>query len=84
MAGSPRDEEHREFAEALALAVIAWIAWRAWRQWDLLSDYDWSHPNARGEDRHEFLGHAAFLLCGASFIGVLYAGVPAIFITTCT
>ena len=68
---------------ALALALIAGIGWRAWKQWDLLSDYEWSQPDATGEHRHEFLGHAALLLCGASFIGVLYGGLPALFIETC-
>lgn len=67
-----------------ALSLIVAIGLKAWRQWDLLDDFDWSHHEATGEHRHEFLGHAAVLLCGASFIGVAYAGLPVIFIATCT
>ena len=67
----------------LALVGIGIVAWRSWRRWDYLDDYDYEHDRAVEEDRHEFLGHAAFLLCGASFIAVAYTSLPAIFITTC-
>lgn len=68
---------------AVALAAIVAVGWKAWRQWDLLDDFDWSHGQPTGEHRHEFLGHAAVLLCGASFIGVVYGGIPAVLIETC-
>ena len=67
----------------IALGLIGWLGWRAWKQWDVLTDHDYTHPGPSTEDRHEFLGHAAFLLCGAAFIGVIYAALPAIFIATC-
>ena len=67
----------------IALLLILGIGWRAWKQWNLLSDYEWSQSEATGEHRHEFLGHAALLLCGASFVGVVYGGLPAVFLETC-
>lgn len=70
-------------AALAALAGIAWVGWRSWRQWDYPDDYDYIHPNATNEDRHEFLGHAAFLLCIVSFIGVIYTTLPVIFAGTC-
>ncbi|RLQ89538.1 hypothetical protein D8780_09625 [Notoacmeibacter ruber] len=67
----------------LALAVIGYVAWVSWRQWDYLDDYDYDHAKAVGEDRHEFLGHAAFLLSIMSAIAVIYVAMPAIFMETC-
>ena len=68
---------------ALALGLIAWAGWRAWRAWDFLDDRDYTHEGAATEDRHEFLGHAAFLLCGVSFIGVLFTALPALLLESC-
>ena len=68
---------------AVALAMIAWVAWRAWRQWDFTVDWDYVHDQGASEDRHEFLGHAAFLLAIVSFIGVVYVAMPALFIESC-
>ena len=71
---------------ALTLAVlasIAWLGWRAWRQWDYLHDDYRANDVSRAEDRHQFLGHAAFLLSLISFIGVVYVAMPVIFIETC-
>ena len=68
---------------ALALALIAWAGWRAWRAWDYLDDRDDTHGGADNESRHEFLGHAGFLLCGVSFIGVLFTALPAVLLETC-
>lgn len=68
----------------LALAAIGYIGWQSWRQWDVLDDYDYSHAGAREEDRHEFLGHAAFLLAIISFVGVLYVAMPAAFAPSCS
>jgi hypothetical protein len=67
----------------LALAGIGWVGLRSWRQWDYLDDYDYEHDRAVEEDRHEFLGHAAFLLAGVSFIGVIYVALPAIYVAEC-
>ena len=67
----------------LALALIAWVGWRAWRQWDFTDDWDYVHEEGVSEERHEFLGHAAFLLAIVSFIGVIYVAMPALFIGSC-
>ncbi len=67
----------------VALVAIAWLGWQAWRQWDLLCDRDWENDQGTGEDRHQFLGHAAFLLAVVSFIGVSYVALPALLIGTC-
>lgn len=70
-------------ATLLALVVIALVAWKSWRQWDYLDDYDHVHHQPTGEHRHEFLGHAAFLLSVMSAIAVIYTALPAVFIGTC-
>lgn len=67
----------------IALALIAYVGWRSWEQWDYLDDYDYSHDKAIAEHRHEFLGHASFLLAIISFIGVLYVSMPAIVLEAC-
>ena len=67
----------------IAVLLILLVGWRAWRQWDYLDDKDYEHDLAREEDRHEFLGHAAFLLAVVSLIGVVYQALPALFIGSC-
>ncbi|MEX3314957.1 hypothetical protein [Sulfitobacter sp. PS-8MA] len=67
----------------LALALIFWLGLQAWRQWDLRRDREWENDAGTSEDRHQFLGHAAFLLAGISFIGVLYVALPALLIESC-
>ena len=67
----------------LALAGIGWIALQSWRQWDYLDDYDYEHDRAVEEHRHEFLGHASFLLAVLSAIGVVYVALPAAFLSSC-
>lgn len=67
----------------LALAGIVWVGWRAWRSWDYLDDYDHIHDQAVQEHRHEFLGHACFLLAVLAFIGVIYTALPAVFVAGC-
>ncbi|GGL64646.1 hypothetical protein [Wenxinia marina] len=71
-------------ASVVALGIIGWIGWKAWRQWDFLEDWDYTHPLATEEDRHEFLGHAAFLLAVLSAVGVIATTLPALLISTCT
>jgi lysylphosphatidylglycerol synthetase-like protein (DUF2156 family) len=68
---------------AVALAGIIWLAWQAWKQWDLVRDRDWENDQGNGEDRHQFLGHAAFLLAVISFIGVSYVALPVLLIGSC-
>ena len=68
---------------AVALVMIARVGWRAWRQWDFTDDWDYVHDQGVSEDRHEFLGHAAFLLAIVSFIAVIYVAMPALFIESC-
>lgn len=67
----------------LALALILWLGLQAWRQWDLLRDREWENDKGTSEDRHQFLGHAAFLLALISFIGVVYVALPALLIESC-
>ncbi|KEJ95295.1 hypothetical protein [Pseudosulfitobacter pseudonitzschiae] len=67
----------------VALVAIVWLGWQAWQQWDLVRDRDWENDQGTGEDRHQFLGHAAFLLAVISFIGVSYVALPALLIGTC-
>lgn len=68
---------------AIALALIAWQGWRAWRQWDVIADRDWENDAGTDEDRHQFLGHAAFLLSVISFIGVFYVALAFVFVEGC-
>lgn len=67
----------------LALAGIGFVGWRSWVQWDFLDDWDYEHKLSEDEDRHEFLGHASFLLSIISFIGVIYVSFPVLFLETC-
>lgn len=66
-----------------AVAAIAWLGWRSWRQWDYPEDHDYVHDEATEEDRHEFLGHAAFLLAVISLIGVIYTALPVLMLPGC-
>ena len=70
-------------ATLLALVLILVVAWRSWLQWDYLTDYEYSHALPTGEHRHEFLGHAAFLLAVMSAIAVVFTALPALFIDGC-
>ena len=67
----------------LALALIFWLGLQAWRQWDLRRDREWENDAGTSEDRHQFLGHAGFLLAVISFIGVVYVVLPALLIGSC-
>lgn len=70
-------------ASLVALAIIFWLGLRAFRQWGVRSTGDFSHPGAEPEDRHRFLGHAAFLLSIVSAVGVIYATLPLLLIGAC-
>ena len=67
----------------VALAGIVWLGWYAWKQWDLVHGRVWENNRGDGEDRHQFLGHAAFLLAVISFIGVCYVAMPILLIGSC-
>ncbi|MCU0910959.1 MAG: hypothetical protein MUE98_06325 [Rhodobacteraceae bacterium] len=66
-----------------ALAVIAWLGFRSFRQWDVRNTGDFSNPHGEAEDRHQFLGHAAFLLAIVSAVGVVYVTLPILMIGVC-
>ncbi|EAR49612.1 hypothetical protein OG2516_04818 [Oceanicola granulosus HTCC2516] len=70
-------------ASVAALAAIGWVGWRAFRQWNVTDTGDFSNPEGEAEDRHEFLGHAAFLLAIISFIGVVYVTMPLLLVEGC-
>ena len=70
-------------ATVLALAVICWTGWRSFRQWDVRNTGDFANREGHAEDRHQFLGHAAFLLAMISAIGVVYVGVPLLLLEDC-
>ncbi|MCP1170245.1 hypothetical protein [Limimaricola litoreus] len=65
------------------LAAIAWIGWRAFRRWDVYDTGEFTNPEGSAEDRHQFLGHAGFLLAVVSFIGVVYDTLPLVILGTC-
>jgi len=67
---------------AVALAVIAVLAWRAWRH------HRWGgeplpHDAPTVGDRHRFLGFATLLLCGLSFVAVLYSALAIALVGSC-
>lgn len=70
-------------ATVLALALIAWIGWRAFRQWDVRHTGEFTNPEGHAEHRHQFLGHAGFLLAIISAIGVVYTGLPLLILGSC-
>ncbi len=67
----------------VALGLILWLGYGAWRQWDIIEDRDWENDQGHNEDRHQFMGHAAFLLAIISFIGVVFVTLPVVLIGTC-
>lgn len=67
---------------AIALAAIVFFGWRGLRQ------HRWGsatlpHDAATAADRHRFLGFATVLLCGLSFVAVVYVGMAIAVIGTC-
>lgn len=66
-----------------ALAGIGWVALAAWRQWNVSETGDFVNRGGRAEDRHHFLGHAAFLLSVISVVGVIFVSLPLIMIGGC-
>ena len=66
----------------VALATIVLSAYLAWRQWGFGTD-DPPHDAPTRTDRSLFQGFATLLLSGLSFIAVLFAAAPLIFIAGC-
>ena len=67
---------------AVALAVIAGVGWRSWRQHQW-GDAELPHDAPSAGDRHRFLGFATLLLCGLSFVAVVYSALAIGMIGTC-
>ncbi|HEX2146357.1 MAG TPA: hypothetical protein VHG11_01740 [Pseudorhizobium sp.] len=66
----------------LALAMIVLSAYLAWRQWGFGSA-EAPHSQPTDRDRRRFQGFATLLLSGLSFVAVIYAAIPLIFIAGC-
>ena len=69
-------------ATVVALALIVVAAFLAWRQWGFGTE-DPPHDEPTGQGRRLFQGFATLLLSGLSFIAVLYAALPVLFMTEC-
>ena len=67
---------------AVALVAIAWQGWRGWRRHRAGRQRP-PHDEATLGDRHRFLGQATALLCGLSFVAVVYVALGAVLIGTC-
>jgi hypothetical protein len=70
-------------ASVLALGGIGQVGRTAWRQWNVAATGDYANRSGRVEDRHHFLGHAAFLLAIISLIGVVFVSLPLVLIGGC-
>ncbi|OWU66526.1 hypothetical protein [Marinibacterium profundimaris] len=66
-----------------ALLAIAWVGWTSWRQWNPRETGDFVNRRGRSEDRHHFLGHAAFLLSIIAVIGVIFVSLPLVMLDSC-
>lgn len=66
----------------MALAMILFSGWLAWRQWGFGAD-DPPHDEPTRDARTLFQGFATLLLSGLSFVAVIYAAIPLIFIAEC-
>ena len=67
-------------AVALAgIGITGWIGFRRHRYGDAETPHDFDSP----EDRHRFLGQATALLCGLSFVAVVYTALGAVVIGSC-
>lgn len=67
---------------ALALLAIVLFGWRGLRghQW---GEATLPHDDDTPGDRHRFLGFATLLLCGLSFVAVVYVAMAVAVIGTC-
>ncbi|RXF72958.1 hypothetical protein [Hansschlegelia zhihuaiae] len=69
-------------ATVVALAAIALSSRQAWGHW-AHGDAEPPYDDATFDDRQQFLGFATILLCGLSFVGVIFVALPALFIGDC-
>jgi len=70
-------------ASVAALAAIVGLGLRSLRQWGALKTGEITHPRGTPENRHRFLGHAAFLLSVIAFLGVIFVSMPLLVIGGC-
>lgn len=66
----------------VALALIAFFGAQAYRNWGFGRQAP-PHDADTPEDRRRFLGYATLLLAGLSFVAVIYAALPAVFVADC-
>jgi hypothetical protein len=66
----------------LALGGIVVAGLLAWRQWGFGTG-DPPHDEGTRRSRLLFQGFATLLLCGLSFVAVVYQALPALFIVDC-
>lgn len=66
----------------VALLLIVWLGWRGLRQ-HRFGIATLPHDAPTAGDRHRFLGFATMLLCGLSFVAVLYSAFAIAIIGTC-
>lgn len=67
-------------AAALVAIVVAGLL--AWRQWGFGVE-DPPHDAPTADDRRRFQGFATLLLSGLSFVAVVYAALPLLFVMDC-
>ena len=67
---------------AVALAAILVAGLLAWRQWGFGVE-DPPHDAPTADDRRRFQGFATLLLSGLSFVAVIYAALPILFVLDC-
>lgn len=65
-----------------ALLMIAWLGWRGLRR-HRFGSARVPHDAPTAADRHRFLGLATLLLCGLSFVAVLYSSFVIAIIGSC-
>ena len=65
-----------------ALLTIAWLGWGGLRK-HRFGSATLPHDAPSADDRHRFLGFATTLLCGLSFVAVLYSAFVILLIRTC-
>lgn len=65
-----------------ALSGVGLTAWRGFRQFSF-GEATTPHDFDTAADRHRFLGFATLLLCGLSFVAILYVTLAALLIRSC-
>ena len=66
----------------MALVAVTWFGARGLRG-HRLGDATLPHDDDTPGDRHRFLGFATLLLCGLSFVAVVYVALAVAVIGTC-